>query len=159
MKLERGYFKITDLAFADKTCLEKGIFKVNKKELIEHLLAEDENHLIKTLDLEIVKPGEDARIVHILDTLSVGLKIEGEGLFMPGHLCDPVIVGEGKTLLVENLSVMECAELPWAGKSALLYPRDAIVDMTGPAAGYSPFSETFNLILKMEMVKIGRAHV
>lgn len=151
MKLERGYFKISDLVFSEKTCLEKGIFRVNKKELIEHLLKEDENYNIKSLDLEIVKPGENARIVHVLDTLAVGIKVEGEGSFMSGNLSDPVIVGEGKTLLVENLAVMECAELPWAGKSALLYPRDAIVDMIGPAAGFSPFSETFNLILRMEM--------
>ena len=87
----------------------------------------------------------------MLDTLPVGIKVGGEGDFPPGHLSAPTIVGGGKPDLFENLAVMECAELPWAGKSALLYARDAIVDMVGPAAGYSPFSKTFNLVLRMTL--------
>ncbi len=151
MKLERGYFTIKDLRFGNGTHLENGILTINKTELKNHLLKEDVNKNIRSLELEIVKPGEDARIVHVLDTVQVGVKVEGEGEFMPGHLCDPTIVGSGKTHLITNLAVMECAELPWAGKSSLLYARDAIVDMVGPAAGYSPFSQTFNLVLRMEM--------
>lgn len=151
MKLERGYFTIKDITFADATELSGGVLKVNKAELEKTIIDEDDNNNIASVELEIVKPGENTRIVHLLDTLQVGVKIDGEGTFLPGQLSDPVIVGGGKTHLIKNLAVMECAELPWAGKSALLYPREAIVDMTGPAAGYSPFSETFNLVIKMEM--------
>jgi glycine reductase len=153
MKLERGYFELKDLVFGDKLALTGGVLQINKKELEDYLLAEDENNNIVSIELEIVKPGENTRIVHVLDTVMAGVKVEGEGEFMPGFGTDPIIAGSGKTHLITNLAIMECAELPWAGKSALLYPRDAIVDMTGPAAGYSPFSETYNLILKMEMVK------
>lgn len=151
MKLERGYFTITDLVFGNETKLENGVLQIHKQACEDYLLSRDENNNIKTLELEIVKPGENTRIVHVLDTVQVGAKIEGRGEFMPGHMCSPDTVGEGTTYLIENLAVMECAELPWAGKSALLYPRDAIVDMAGPAAGYSPFSETFNLILRMNV--------
>jgi len=151
MRLERGYFSVRDLAFGKQTALVDGILTVDRDELTRLILKDDENKHIKTLTLEIVKPGEDARIVHVLDTLQPGIKVEGEGQFMPGQLCDPVIVGGGKTHLIENVAVMECAELPWAGKSALLYARDAIIDMKGPAAGYSPFSQTFNLVLRMTM--------
>lgn len=153
MKLERGYFMLSGLSFGGKTELKSGELFINKKELEELILAGDENNHIRKLELEIVKPGENTRIVHILDTVAAGIKVEGEGEFMSGHLSDPQIVGEGRTYLVENLAIMECAELPWAGKSALLYPRDAIVDMKGPAAGYSPFSETYNLVLRMEMAE------
>jgi glycine reductase len=153
MKLERGSFTITDLCFGEATSLSGGVLTVGKAELERHLLSADENHHISSLALEIVRPGEDARIVHVLDTLQVGVKVAGEGEFMPGHLCPPAIVGSGRTHLIANLAVMECAELPWAGKSALLYARDAVVDMVGPAAGYSPFSTTFNLLLTMEMKK------
>lgn len=153
MKLERGYFTLQDLEFGAVTALDNGVLKINKEKLETYLLDSDENGNIASLQLEIVKPGESARIVHVLDTVQVGVKVDGPGDFMPGHLCPPTIAGEGKTHLITNLAVMECAELPWAGKSALLYPRDAIIDMVGPAAGYSPFSETFNLILKMEMVE------
>ncbi len=150
MKLKRGYFTITGCAFGGETSLAGGVLTIDKDELAKLLLAEGGAH-IRSLELEIVRPGEDARIVHVLDTVQPGVKVEGEGEFMPGHLSDPTIVGSGTTHLFENLAVMECAELPWAGKSALLYARDAIVDMTGPAAGYSPFSKTFNLVLRMTM--------
>jgi len=152
MKLERGYFTVKDVQFGSPTSMREGVLTIDKKELEDLLLREDENKNIQSLELELVKPGENARIVHILDTVQAGVKVEGDGDFMPGQLSPPTIVGNGKTHYITNFAIMECAELPWAGKSSLLYARDAIVDMTGPAAGYSPFSETFNLILRMEMV-------
>ena len=151
MKLERGYFSIRSLVFGKGTSLADGVLTVDREELTRLVLSEDTHGNIESLELEIVSPGEDARIVHVLDTLPVGVKVSGEGEFMPGHLGAPTIVGSGLTHLFDNLAVMECAELPWAGKSALLYARDAIIDMVGPAAGYSPFSKTFNLVLRMTM--------
>jgi glycine reductase len=153
MKLERGYFTVRDCTFGKATSLVDGVLTIDRQNLSQLILGEDEGKHIASLELEIVKPGEDARIVHVLDTLQPGIKVEGEGEFMPGQLCDPTIVGSGRTHLIENVAVMECAELPWAGKSALLYARDAIIDMVGPAAGYSPFSQTFNVILRMAMAE------
>jgi sarcosine reductase len=151
MKLERGYFSVRRLVFGKGTSLKDGVLTVDKDELAKLVLAEDTNGNIASLEPEIVVPGENARIVHVLDTLPVGVKVSGEGDFLPGHLTPPTIVGSGVTHLFDNFCVMECAELPWAGKSALLYARDAIIDMVGPAAGYSPFSKTFNLVLRMQM--------
>jgi glycine reductase len=151
MKLERGIFSIRGLAFGRQTSLAGGVLTIDRDELTKLVMAEDKNGNIASLEPEIVVPGEDARIVHVLDTLPVGVKVSGEGDFLPGHLTPPTIVGSGVTHLFDNFVVMECAELPWAGKSALLYARDAIVDMVGPAAGYSPFSKTFNLVLRMAM--------
>ena len=92
MKLERGYFEIKDLAFGDKLSLENGVLLINKDGLEEYLLAQDENNNIEKLELEIVKPGESTRIVHILDTVQAGVKVEGEGEFMPGQMSDPYVV-------------------------------------------------------------------
>ena len=158
MRLERGYFRIRDLVFGTGTSLADGILAVDRDELVKHILSSDDNGNIRSLEIEIVKPGEDARIVHVLDTVQVGVKVSGEGEFMPGFLADPTTVGNGRTHLIANLAIMECAELPWAGKSSLLYARDAIVDMTGPAAGYSPFCDTFNLVLRM-VVKEGSSDI
>jgi glycine reductase complex component B subunit alpha and beta len=158
MRLERGYFSVRDLVFGKKTALAGGVLTVNRDELVQLIRKADTNKNIETLELEIVKPGEDARIVHVLDTLQPAVKVEGDGAIFSGHLSDPTIVGSGKTYLMENVAVMECAELPFMGKSALLYARDAIVDMVGPAAGYSIFSQTFNLVLRMVM-KTGASDV
>src|SRR4030042_2973304 len=157
MKLERGYFSIRSLDFGKGTSLAEGVLTVERDELVKVVVAEDKNGHIPSLAPEIVVPGEDARIVHVLDTLPVGVKVSGEGEFMPGHLSAPTIVGSGTTHLFENLAAMEGAELPWAGEAALLYARDAIVDMVGPAAGYSPFSKTFNLVLRMTLKPGARA--
>ena len=49
---------------------------------------------------------------------------------------------------------MESAALPWDDSSAssgLLYPRDAIMDMTGPIADVTPFSKTINLVIVYEL--------
>lgn len=151
MKLKRGYITVEDVRFGSETAFSGGVLTINKQEMEEYLLKEDENDNITSIALDIVRPGEHVRIVHVLDTLQVGVKVDGPGTFMPGHLSDPTIVGSGTTHYMKNLAIMECAELPWAGKSALLYARDAIVDMVGPAAGYSPFSETINLVLKITL--------
>ena len=46
-----------------------------------------------------------------------GVKVEGEGEFMPGQMCRPDNSRQrAKTHLITNLAIMECAELPWAGE-------------------------------------------
>ena len=100
MKLERGYFSVKKLAFGRGTSLADGVLTVDRDELVKTVLAEDRNGHIAALEPEIVVPGEDARIVHVLDTLAVGLKVSGEGDFLPGHLAAPTIVGGGKTHLL-----------------------------------------------------------
>ena len=52
MKLELGYVKINDICFSDVSKVENGVIYVNKQELID-LLMEDEN--LKSVDLEIAK--------------------------------------------------------------------------------------------------------
>src|SRR5690606_5979161 len=104
---------------------------------------------VARVDLEVVKPGERARIVHVLDTIQPMCKVSGAGQEYSGFFSQPLTVGEGVTNLFRGLTVMESAPLPWdeSASSGLLYPRDAIVDMTGPIAGFTPFSETINLVL------------
>ena len=79
MKLERGYFSIRSLAFGRGTSLADGVLTVDRDELVKTVLAEDKNGHIASLEPEIVVPGEDARIVHVLDTLAVGRQGERRG--------------------------------------------------------------------------------
>lgn len=55
---------------------------------------------------------------------------------------------------MRNFSIMECAALPWdesSASSGLLYPRDAILDMTGPIAAITPFAKMHNLVIVYDL--------
>ncbi|BDF72225.1 glycine reductase complex proprotein GrdE1 [Oscillospiraceae bacterium] len=147
-KLTRQYFEVKDAAFGDKTGLAGGVLTISKADLLAE--AKPLMKAVAGLDFELVKPGENTRIIHLLDTIQPMVKVEGEGMQYSGFFGDPVMVGTGKTNLLTGFAVMESAALPWdesSASSGLLYPRDAIVDMTGPIAGYTPFAETINLVI------------
>lgn len=151
-KLVRQYYKVKDADFGDVTSFENGILTVSKNDLqkeVSPLLK-----AISSLDFEIVKPGENARIIHVLDTIQPMVKIAGEGMQYSGFFGDATMTGTGTTNVLSGFTVMESAALPWDDSSAssgLLYPRDAILDMQGPIAGFTPFAETINLVIVYQL--------
>lgn len=151
-KLTRCYYDVKDVEFGEKTAFSDGVLTVSKEEL----KAEAASLLkaVKSVDFELVKPGENTRIIHLLDTLQPMVKVEGEGIQYSGYFGDPLMVGSGKTNLLSGLAVMESAALPWdesSASSGLLYPRDAIMDMVGPISGITPFAKTLNLVILYEL--------
>lgn len=152
MKLTRQYFDVKSAEFGNKTSFAKGNLTICEKELQELVKPLLKN--ISNISFELVKPGENARIVHVLDTIQPMKKIQGNGKEYSGFFGQPDTVGEGTTNLLRGFSVMECAPLPWDDKSAssgLLYPRDAIMDMKGPIGEFTPFSQTINLVIIFEL--------
>ena len=67
MKLELGYVNIHDIQFADQSKVEGGVLYVNKED-IKNLVLEDEN--IKSVELEIAKPGDSIRIMPVKDVIA-----------------------------------------------------------------------------------------
>jgi sarcosine reductase len=153
MRLKRQYFNVKDVIWDDSTRFDNGILRINKREIYDLIKPLVKN--VTNIDFEIVKPGENKRIVHVLDTIQPMFKVEGKESTYAGFLGRPLTTGDGVTNLLSGFTVMESAPLPWESTSAssgLLYPRDAIIDMVGPIAGYSPFSETINLVITYELV-------
>lgn len=153
MKLKRYYYNVKDVVWADKSEYENGILKINKQDLKD--LVKPIAKSVENIDFDIVKPGENKRIIHVLDTIQPMLKVEGTGKCYSGFFSHPDTVGSGITNILRGFTVMESAPLPWESTSAssgLLYPRDAVVDMVGPIAGMSPFSETINLVLSYHLI-------
>lgn len=154
MKLTRQYFDVKDVAWGDKTSFENNVLTICKDELKDQVKS-----LFKAvvdIDFEIVKPGENTRVIHLLDTLQPMYKVSGEGMQYSGYFGSPETVGDGVTNLLNGFSVMESAALPWdesSASSGLLYPRDAIMDMQGPIAGFTPFSETINLVIVYKLAE------
>lgn len=154
MQLTRQYFNIKDILWGKKTSLSDGILTICRQDLKNQVKTIFK--AVEDIEFEIVKPGENTRIIHLLDTLQPMYKVKGNGMQYSGFFGNPVTAGDGTTNLLKGLTVMECAALPWnesSSSSGLLYPRDAIMDMTGPIAGFTPFSETLNLIILYKLAK------
>lgn len=154
MELTRQYFNVKDVVWGNETSFANSILTVCKQDLKDQVKSLFK--AVEDIDFEIVKPGENARIIHLLDTLQPMYKVSGNGMQYSGYFGSPVTVGDGVTNLLSGFTVMESAALPWdesSASSGLLYPRDAIMDMQGPIAGFTPFSETINLVIIYKLAK------
>lgn len=139
MRLELGQVLIKDVQFGDATKLENGVLFVNKEELIS-LIKEDEH--IDSVEVDIARPGESVRITPVKDVVEPRVKVEGPGGVFPGILSKVDVVGSGKTNVLKGMTVMTTGKIVGF--------QEGIIDMTGPGAKYTPFSETINLVLKCE---------
>ena len=152
MKLTRQYYDVKDVVFGEKCAFAHGVLTVSEEELVALT-----KHLFKAVTgfhLEITKPGENARIVHVLDAVQPMVKVGGESQQYPGFFSTPYTAGRGVTNLYRGFSVIESAALPWDSANAssgLLYPRDAIIELSGFAAGYTPFAGMHNLVIVYEL--------
>ncbi|NLC90170.1 MAG: glycine reductase, partial [Clostridiaceae bacterium] len=74
MKLTRRYYPVREVAEGDKCSYNDGLLTVNYDELIE--VAKPHCKNISKLWFEVYRPGENARIIHVLDTIQPMIKVE-----------------------------------------------------------------------------------
>lgn len=140
MKLELGKIFIKDIQFADRTYVENGVLYVNKEE-VEKLVLEDDK--LSGCHLEIARPGESVRITPVKDVIEPRVKVSGGGEIFPGVIgkVSPT-VGSGRTHALEGCCVVTVGKIVGF--------QEGVIDMSGPAADYCPFSKTCNLCVVME---------
>lgn len=143
MKLEIGTCAVGDVVFGEQTALRRGVLSVNRRALVDHLL-EDPN--LAAVNVEIARPGDSTRVIHILDSVEPRIKISG-GPDFPGLLGRPDLVGSGRTHRLGGVAVLGTADIPGAADSQGL--KEAIADMSGPGARYHPFGRTINVVLEL----------
>jgi glycine reductase complex component B subunit alpha and beta len=136
MRLELGNVFIKDVQFGSETKVENGTLYVNKEELIAQV-SDDEN--IKSVDVELARPGESVRITPVKDVIEPRVKVEGPGGIFPGVLSKVETVGTGRTHVLKGAAVVT------TGKVVAF--QEGIIDMTGTGADYTPFSKTNNVVL------------
>lgn len=141
MRLEISNVLIKDVQFGQETKVENGVLYVNKEDII-NLCKEDEH--IKSVDVEIARPGESVRITPVKDVVEPRVKVEGPGGVFPGILSKVDVVGSGKTNVLKGCAVMTTGKIVGF--------QEGIVDMTGPGAQYTPFSKTNNIVVIAEPV-------
>ena len=139
MRLELGQVLIKDIQFGEMTKIDNGVLYVNKEELI-NLIKEDEH--LKSVDVEIARPGESVRITPVKDVVEPRVKVEGPGGIFPGVMSKVQTVGTGKTNVLKGCAVVTTGKIVGF--------QEGIVDMTGPGAEYTPFSKLNNLVLICE---------
>ncbi|MDD3917379.1 MAG: glycine/sarcosine/betaine reductase component B subunit [Synergistaceae bacterium] len=142
MKLELHKVKVNKLAWGDKTFAKGGVLTVNKKELLS-VLSGDER--LAKVDVDFALPGESVRILPVKDVVEPRFKIEGPGGIFPGMVSDVDSVGEGKTLVLSGVAVVTTGKI--------VRFQEGIIDMKGPGAEFTPYSQTCNVVVILENVE------
>lgn len=146
MRLELASFPVREVHFGSKMRLEHGVLEVDRQALLAPLEREP---AIAWADVALARPGESTRIVHVLDALEPRLKVSGPGQVFPGLAGPPLMVGAGRTNRLAGVALLQSALFPEPA-DGLFRAREAVIDMSGPAAPFCPFSETQNLVLTVK---------
>ncbi|MEM5789698.1 MAG: glycine/sarcosine/betaine reductase component B subunit, partial [Syntrophobacteraceae bacterium] len=81
MKLELWKFKVKDVVFGKVTSFTDGTLTINKDEMIAYL---NRDELFGSVDIEIARPGEPVRLIHIMDAVEPRIKLTGGESTFPG---------------------------------------------------------------------------
>ncbi|MBP2026996.1 glycine reductase [Acetoanaerobium pronyense] len=147
MRLEIGNIFIKDIQFGDVTKVENSTLYINKEEMIKEISNDDH---IKFIDIDIVRPGESVRITPVKDVIEPRVKVEGNGGIFPGFLSKVDTVGEGRTHVLKGAAVVTTGKIVGF--------QEGIIDMTGPGAEYTPFSETCNVVVIADPIDSLKQH-
>ncbi|WDU83806.1 glycine/sarcosine/betaine reductase component B subunit [Caloramator sp. Dgby_cultured_2] len=141
MRLELGKIYIKDVQFGPETKVENGILFINKEELLKEVGGDER---LKSIDVDIVHPGEEARIIPVKDVIEPRVKVEGPGGIFPGFISKVDTVGSGKTHVLKGAAVVTTGKIVGF--------QEGIIDMSGEGAKYTPFSKTHNVVMICEPV-------
>ncbi|MBI4319768.1 MAG: glycine reductase [Chloroflexi bacterium] len=146
--LEIATFPVREVELGPTTRLDGDRLVLNSEELLKAVRTDP---AICEARIEIVRPGESARIVHVCDAIEPRVKVRGPGTTYPGVLDSTVeVVGQGLTNRLSGLAVIESTEVPRSMASGTGANEEALIDMTGPGA-LSPYSKTINVVLCLQL--------
>lgn len=137
MKLEIGNIHVEDVRFGDADSFENGVLTIDKDAAIAYLKECDEH--LTDVDLVIAHPGDDTRIVPVVETIEPRVRMDGRCLF-PGVTDDVVPAGDGELKALKGCCVTVVAkEYGSFG--------DGIIDMGGEGAKHTYWSKLINICL------------
>ncbi|HOO65237.1 MAG TPA: glycine/sarcosine/betaine reductase component B subunit, partial [Synergistaceae bacterium] len=140
MRLELHKLPVENLCWGERTHMKDRTLVINREEALN--VVKDDPRFV-SVSLELARPGESVRIIPVKDAVEPRCKIEGPGEIFPGVIGhNTQTVGEGKTLVLEGAAVLTCG--------SIVAFQEGFVDMSGPGAAYTPFSETQNVVLLAE---------
>jgi len=124
MKLEITSVQVEELAFTGRTGLVDHRLEIDKSELAALLCADER---IADVTIELVHPGENTRIVNVVDVIQPRCRLTAAGIDFPGWLDTMDTVGHGRTLSLAGVTVVLCN--PHSKRSYA-----SLIDTFGPGA-------------------------
>ena len=137
MKLSIGNLYVKDVVFGEADSFKDGILTINKQAAIDYLMGEDEH--ITSLDIVIARPGDDTRIVPVIETIEPRCRMDGRTLF-PGVTGDLVPCGDG-----ELKAFKQCCVTVVGGTWGSF--GDGVIDMGGEGAKHTYWSKLINICM------------
>lgn len=131
--LRRLVHTVRDATLGEATAFEAGVLTVARAEMAALVAAP----ALASVEIDVVSPGQPARIVKVLDAVEPRCKAAG-GMF-PGLVAPAKVAGRGDTHVLRGAAVVAAGFLPRA--------QEALVDMSGPAAALSPLGLTHNVVV------------
>ena len=143
MKLELGFIQIKDIQFSNECKVENGTLYVDADALRSHVYGDDDvKDWVRSLRFDIARPGESVRITPVKDVIEPRVKVEGGGGIFPGVISKVDTVGSGRTHVLRGMAVVTAGQIVGF--------QEGIIDMSGPGAAYTPFSQLLNLVMVAE---------
>ncbi|WP_422486950.1 glycine/sarcosine/betaine reductase component B subunit [Gudongella sp. DL1XJH-153] len=139
MNLELRKIEIKDVVFDKDTEVKDGVLSICKQDIIDELM-DDVN--IKSIKIDIAKPGEKTRIIPVKDVIEPRIKVEGKGNGFPGVTSEMVQLGSGKVNVLNGVAVVTIGDIVGF--------QDGVIDMWGEGAKWTPFSKTMNIVVDIE---------
>jgi len=139
MELVLGNITINNIDFSAQTEIKDGTLYINRAELIAHVAVDKR---LASVEVQLARPGESVRIIPVKDVIEPRVKVDGSGDIFPGLLSGVTQVGTGRTHVLNGAAVVTCGRIVGF--------QEGLIDMSGPAAGYSPFSQLNNIVLILE---------
>jgi len=132
MRLIVGRFPVHELTFGTAAGWRDGRLVVDP-DRVAALVRQDRR--IRRVTVDLVQPGEPARIVHVRDIIEPRVKTQGPGHAYPG-ICGhaPDTVGAGVTHHCAGFGVLIASEALPHIRRTVSAATDSLIDMSGPGA-------------------------
>ncbi len=142
MKLELANINISDIQLGQETSVKDGVLTVNEEELVQELMKDER---IKDIKIDVARPGEKVRIIPVKDVIEPRVKVDGKGNGFPGVTTKMAQLGTGRTNVLKGAAVVTVGDIVGF--------QEGVIDMWGEGAKWTPFSQTYNLVIDITPVE------
>lgn len=129
---------VTAVTLGAGTSYADGLLTVGAREAAELFV----HPALASVRVACTSPGESTRIVKLLDAVEPRCKGGADGTVFPGLLGPAALRGRGETHVLRGAAVLSAGFLPRA--------QEAVLQMSGAGAEFSPLSGTHNVVVEFE---------
>jgi hypothetical protein len=137
LKLKIGNFHVKEVRLGDTNSYAENVLTIDKQAAIAFLREADDH--ITDLDIVIANPGDDTRIVPVIETIEPRCRVDGRTLF-PGVTDDVVPAGDGELKALKGCCITVVGKT-WGSFG------DGVIDMGGEGAKHTYWSNLINICL------------